>query len=34
VEKLLYDFKNGNSFLYNRVWQLIVLHKWLSEHSS
>ncbi len=28
VEKLLKDFFDGKDYLYNRIWLLIVLHKW------
>lgn len=31
VEKLKKDFFEGKNFLYNRLWVLIVLHKWLKE---
>ncbi|WP_020532814.1 asparagine synthase (glutamine-hydrolyzing) [Flexithrix dorotheae] len=32
VEKLKEDFFNGADFLYNRIWALIILHKWLMEN--
>jgi asparagine synthase (glutamine-hydrolysing) len=32
VEKLKHDFQNGKDYLYNRLWLLIVLHKWLKEN--
>jgi asparagine synthase (glutamine-hydrolysing) len=32
VEKLLYKFRNGQDYLYNRVWLLIILHKWLAKN--
>ncbi|MBX2842849.1 MAG: asparagine synthase (glutamine-hydrolyzing) [Flammeovirgaceae bacterium] len=32
VEKLKKDFLNGADFLYNRIWALIILHKWLMEN--
>jgi len=31
VEKLKEDFFAGRNYLYNRLWLLIVLHKWLSQ---
>lgn len=31
VSKLLKEFENGSDYLYNRIWLLIVLHKWLKE---
>lgn len=31
VEKLKVDFFAGKNYLYNRLWLLIVLHKWLSQ---
>jgi asparagine synthase (glutamine-hydrolysing) len=33
VSKLKNDFFNGKSYLYNRLWILIVLHKWLQKNS-
>lgn len=30
VEQLLWRFHNGHLYLFNRIWQLIVLHQWLS----
>ncbi len=33
VESLLQRYFNGESYLYNRLWQLIVLHKWLKLHT-
>ncbi|MBI2966897.1 MAG: asparagine synthase (glutamine-hydrolyzing) [Bacteroidetes bacterium] len=32
VKKLILDFRNGDKFLFNRIWQLIVLHKWMLKH--
>lgn len=32
VEKLKKDFFMGKSYLYNRIWILIVLHKWLKKN--
>ena len=31
VRQLLQEFKNGKDYLYNRIWALIVLHKWYKE---
>lgn len=31
VEQLLKDFFGGKDYLYNRVWLLIVLHKWFKD---
>jgi asparagine synthase (glutamine-hydrolysing) len=31
VEQLKRDFFAGREYLYNRIWALIVLHKWLSQ---
>lgn len=33
IQKLIDDFFNGKDYLYNRIWVLIVLHKWLDENS-
>jgi asparagine synthase (glutamine-hydrolysing) len=33
VKKLKENFFNGKSYLYNRIWLLIVLHKWLKKHT-
>ena len=32
VQKLVNEFLNGKNYLYNRLWTLIVLHKWLDEN--
>jgi asparagine synthase (glutamine-hydrolysing) len=32
VSNLKTSFLNGEEFLYNRLWVLIILHKWLSEN--
>ncbi len=32
VERLKRDFHNGDNYLYNRIWLLIVLHKWLIKN--
>ncbi|MBN4051517.1 asparagine synthase (glutamine-hydrolyzing) [bacterium AH-315-M05] len=34
VKKLKDNFFNGHDYLYNRLWALIVLHKWLSTNES
>jgi len=33
VKKLKEAFLNGNDYLYNRLWTLIVIHKWLRENA-
>lgn len=33
VEQLKKDFINGKNFLYNRIWLIIILHKWLLKNS-
>lgn len=32
VTKLKHDFLNGKDFLFNRVWVIIVMHKWIKEN--
>lgn len=32
VQKMVNEFLNGKDYLYNRLWVLIVLHKWLDEN--
>lgn len=32
IRKIVTDFYAGKDYLYNRVWVLIVLHKWLKEN--
>lgn len=32
VQRLVAGFFDGKDYLYNRIWVLIVLHKWLKEH--
>ena len=32
VKRLRAEFARGKSFLYNRLWALIVLHKWLTKN--
>lgn len=34
VNELLHRFRNGENYLYNRIWLLIVLHNWLEKHHS
>lgn len=31
VNKIVTNYKNGHSYLYNRIWLLILLHKFLAE---
>ncbi len=31
IKKLLHRFLNGEEFLYNRIWTLIILHQWLEK---
>lgn len=33
VKSIINKFENGNNYLYNRIWVLILLHKWLEEHA-
>ncbi|MEJ0054760.1 MAG: asparagine synthase-related protein [Bacteroidota bacterium] len=33
VQKLITSFMNGNTHLYNRIWVLVVLHKWMKNNS-
>ncbi len=32
IKKLISDFFAGKDYLYNRIWVLIVLHKWMKEN--
>jgi asparagine synthase (glutamine-hydrolysing) len=32
VQKIKKQFLEGNDFVYNRLWLLIVLHRWLAKH--
>src|SRR5688572_3554167 len=32
VNKLILSFLNGKDYYYNRIWLLIILHKWLVDH--
>lgn len=32
IRSLIQDFFNGKNHLYNRLWTLIVLHKWMDEN--
>jgi len=34
VKRLLTRFAAGEDFLYNRIWALVLLHKWMSEHAA
>ena len=34
VKQLIKRFEGGEDFLYNRLWVLILLHKWMSEHEA
>ena len=34
VENLIQRFNSGESFLYNRIWCLIILNKFLFENES
>jgi asparagine synthase (glutamine-hydrolysing) len=31
VQKLISRFRNGDQYLYNRLWALIILHQWMEE---
>jgi asparagine synthase (glutamine-hydrolysing) len=33
VNKLKIDFLKGSEFLFNRIWVMIIIHKWLKENS-
>jgi len=33
VEKLKKEFESGVDFVYNRLWLLIVLHKWFERNT-
>lgn len=33
VQHLLTDFNRGKTYLYNRIWQLILLHKFLKDNN-
>lgn len=33
VKDLIHKFESGSSYLYNRLWALILLHKWMEEHA-
>ncbi len=33
VQKLITRFKKGEDYLYNRIWVMILLHKWLIENN-
>jgi asparagine synthase (glutamine-hydrolysing) len=32
VERMKKEFHHGSNYLYNRIWLLIVLHKWLIKN--
>ncbi len=34
VKKLILDFRNGMDYLYNRLWLLIVLHRWFQMNQT
>lgn len=34
VMQLIQRFEKGEGYLYNRLWVLILLHKWLQEHGA
>ncbi|MDB5283636.1 MAG: asnB, partial [Bacteroidota bacterium] len=34
VRELVRRFEAGEEFLYNRLWVLILLHKWVNEHAN
>lgn len=34
VKELVREFENGKKYLFNRLWVLIVLHKWLKKNMS
>jgi asparagine synthase (glutamine-hydrolysing) len=34
VDDLIKSFRRGNDYLYQRIWVLIVLHKWLKENAN
>jgi asparagine synthase (glutamine-hydrolysing) len=34
VKQLLARFEAGEDFLYNRMWALILLHKWMNDHAA
>lgn len=34
VKQLVSGFMKGNNYLYNRIWQLIVLHKWFIDNEA
>ena len=31
VNNYVKDFRNGANYLYNRIWTLILLHKWVAQ---
>ncbi len=32
VDQLKNRFQNGDDYLYNRIWTLVLLHKWYKNH--
>ena len=34
VRLLIQKFRKGETYLYNRIWALVVLHKWLASNAS
>jgi asparagine synthase (glutamine-hydrolysing) len=34
VKQLIQRFEKGEGYLYNRLWVLILLHKWMQEHGA
>lgn len=34
VKQLIQRFEKGEGYLYNRLWVLILLHKWLQQHGA
>ena len=34
VKQLLSRFEKGEDFLYNRIWALVLLHKWMNDHAA
>ena len=34
TKKLIRDYRNGRDYLYNRVWALVILHRWMDKHAT
>lgn len=34
VKKLIADYRAGRDYLYNRIWVLVVLHRWMEKHAT